>query len=278
MMRSTFGLVIKMLLCRLLPIVSFLTACSVDTKNWTPKSFPFDLVNDGPSETSKPLYNNTPSKLVELLSSPAHRFLLEVKPNNVTVRTVRITVNGSDYAMTPVSGSHLYSYQSPSECNQRYSYFMTVDYAVNFPYSVGPARVGSTENPLVADVAGFGALVWWVISTEAQSGDGTVRIVEGTGDVPVVLQNLSASRRRVGGFGFSSTDPVASHFSVVDRPTLPAVLNCGDKVSFKVRWSPGSPPEQTDMVIFTDTEISPGNWRHDQSPIVITLQAVAQPG
>lgn len=263
-----------------LPIMALLLAgCSLDTKNWTPKSFPYDFLNDGPSETNKPLYDSTtPGKLAELVNSPAHRFLLEVKPTNVTVRSVQITVGGASHQMTPVSGSHLYSYQSPSECNQRYSYFMTVDYAVNFPYSVGPARVGTPESPLVADVTGFGALAWWVMDTEAQTGNGTIRLVQNAGDVPVVLQNLSSSRKRVGGFGFSTIDPVAAHFSVVDRPTLPAVLSCGDKVTFKVRWSPGSPNEQTLMVIITDTEISSGNWQRDQNPIVITLNGVPHPG
>lgn len=258
-----------------------IAGCNVDYQNWTPAAFPFDWTSDGPTANKQPLYPSTPAALASLADPPVHRFLLELKPNNVTIRSVSIVVNGAQHAMMPVTGaSQLYSYQSPNECTPQYSYYMTVEYRVSAPYAVGPAEIGTSQQPLVANVAGFGALAWWVKGTEALTSNGTIRLVQGTGDAPVVLQNLSSSRKRIRGFGFSTTDPDAAKFSAVDRPTLPAILNCGQKAEFKVRWAPtaGDYNDQTDMLIMTDTEISPGNWRTDPSPLLIRLQGVPHPG
>lgn len=232
MHRPTRGLAVSLLL---------LAACSVELRDQTPPEQPWhggELA--GPDAYLYP--GSTPQEISTLGMSPRHRFLLEVRPGNVSNIQAYITVNGTERRMQG-SGAGLWTFESPDECQAGYSYHYRVRYRAAFSGSQ-EKTLGSAVAPLSTTVTGFGEPVWFQELGVPSSTDGEVHFVAGAlEEATVVVQNLRSTPIVPYSIALTSVAgaPDNSRFQVLDVPVLPRQLDCGESLSFKVRWVPPSP-------------------------------------
>lgn len=219
-------------------LLSFLMGCSVQVKNHTPLEFPLNIKNVllGFEEF---LYPESKQQFFELSENPAHRFFLEVKPKNVSIVHAYISINGTEYVMEG-SEKGLWTYESPNECQANYSYHFRVRYKAGL-YGYKSKTYGSDTEPFNANVSSFGNIVWYTDSAEPNTSIGDVGFYP-SDDEPrtIYVQNLQNTEIDIFLIGFS--DMVGIHdnsdFEILNVPTLPVHLNCGDRLGFQVKWNP----------------------------------------
>jgi len=111
----------------LLVLTGFLIGCSVKLANRTPQEFPWQYARDSVA-TQEALYpSSTPQQIEDFGKNPAHRFILEIKPMNVSDVRAYVTVNGIEHPMQG-SGGGLWTFESTNECQASYSYHYRVRY------------------------------------------------------------------------------------------------------------------------------------------------------
>lgn len=232
----------------LFSVVFIMSACSVQLNNVTPSEFPYISWKHHPSTT---LYTSTYDKLRALESEPAHRFLLEVKPKNVTNVEPLVYYNGTYHNMTNLNLG-LWAFESENQCQGSYEYFFKVKYRAGL-YGDQSETLGSSTEPLKVEVSNFGKLSWFSPTSGAMGGsinDGST-----AGDLDfkssgpgamivrdIKIQNLSASQATINAITLPSEFPDNNRFTIREAPTLPVVLNCGESVTFNVLWNPPNVP------------------------------------
>jgi len=234
-------------LTSILIILSFIViqGCSVSLKDHTPEEFPYIAWRDTPDST---FYTRTYDELRAFYLNPEHRFLLEVKPKNVSNVRAVINVNGQDYQMDG-SGAGLWKYESTNKCQQEYSYWYHVHYKAGM-YGNKVEKLGSTEQPFTVKVSSYGQENWFVPGQGVQTGDGTIRVQPFDGD-SIVIQNTAPYPVRIIQLWFytrAGEPNDNSKFTLHDLPTLPYQLNCGDSVKVRVHWNT-TPPDYSDKAL-----------------------------
>jgi hypothetical protein len=225
-------------------ILSFIViqGCTVHLKNLTPPEFPYVSWRDAPQST---YYPQTYNELRGYTSNPEHRFLLEVKPENVSNVRAVVNVNGQDYQMDG-SGGGLWKYESTNKCQQEYNYWYHVHYKAGW-YGNKVKNVGSAAQPLNVKVSSYGHESWFVPGQGVQTGDGSIRIQAFDSEY-IVVQNTAPYPVRIIQFWFYTRPGEPNDnakFELLDLPTLPHQLNCGASVKVRVHWKT-EPPDYSD--------------------------------
>ncbi|HUT45470.1 MAG TPA: hypothetical protein VMX36_04260 [Sedimentisphaerales bacterium] len=217
----------------------FLVGCKVTLRDHTPPEFPWQAVRDLPN-SNEVLYGSTPQKLIDLGMNPAHRFILEVKPEGVSNISASITVNGTRHSMQG-SGGGLWTYESTNECQASYSYYYKVRYLAGIWGYKNKTR-GSASNPLITTVTNFGSEIWYEPAGVPNSSHGNLFFEAGRfEEKTIVFQNLRDAPCPI--YTIALNDMVGildgindnAKFELLDVPPLPLILNCGDSISFKVK-------------------------------------------
>jgi hypothetical protein len=229
-----------------LVLINLLVGCTVKLADHTPQEFPWQEARDrlNPDEV---LYSvSTPQQIADLGENPAHRFILEVKPKNVSDIRAYITVNGVEHPMQG-SGGGLWTYESTNECQASYSYNYRVRYKAGL-YGQRTSTLGSAT-PFSTAVTNFGDAIWYEPGGAPTTNEGSVYFVApgqpgsvGITEVTIVVQNLRNTAIVPYSIGFADLPgyPDNAQFEVINVPVLPVQLNCGDSIRFQVKWNPPS--------------------------------------
>ena len=241
--------------------IMVLQGCSLSLKNHTPAEFPYVGYRDTPAST---LYINTYVKLESLSYYPAHRFLLEVKPKNVTNIRAYVVLDGVQHLMDG-SGSGLWTYESPNQCQNQYSYRYFVRYRAGL-YGNKVKTLGSPEEPLIVNVSAAGQESWFVPGESVRTGDGTITLYPYDAK-DIVIQNLAPYPVRIIQLWFYNRPGELNDnnkFELLSLPTLPFDLSCGESITVRVHWKT-EPPDYSDKgVIFVNMSKDPvgtGNYQ-----------------
>lgn len=233
--------------------------CTVDAKNFTPPEQPWDFVRDNAALLTALYPASTPNEVRDLVTNqPGHRFLLELKPRNVSNVSASVTINGTEYPMQRYAGGTgggTWHATPPSECNATYTYNFRIRYSAGLfgsqAYTLGD------PTPFTATVTGFGTPIGYVPPFGPT--------VLGAGVLPhinvgfatsnprtVVIQNLRSNPIQVQ-FIYMDTSPIdspdATQFQLTNTPALPVDLVCGGKLAFQVAWLAAIPPGATQRAV-----------------------------
>lgn len=233
-----------------LTTVAAIGACGVDLRNQTPPEFPYQA-SHVPSQSNVLYPGSTPAELTQLMRNPAHRFLLEVRENNVRNVQAFVTVEGTERPMTPPAGgtNGLWTYEQVPTCSTQYTYHFRVSYRVTINNQ--SQELGSASSPLRVSVRGGGDVIWFEpggsVRVSASPGNAAISFVEGfPTSKTIVIQNLRTSRTMVYGIQLTSVTPANSFqlqgvpAAAAGPPPPPAQalwLNCGQTLRFSIQWN-----------------------------------------
>ena len=254
--------------------------CGVHLKNQTPDSFTY--TNDDLPAADAVLYPvSTPAELAALLESPAHRFLLEVKPYGgaSNLRPVAV-VDGVEHALTRYGGAGtggLFFYEAQPPCPRNYyEYYFLVRYRAGW-FGNRSAALGSASAPLRAAIDGAPALVWFVAGMQPKRANGSMKVVDGTNNNETVVrvQNLSDTPIRITLVGWVLGEPDAAKFQLLNLPSYPHVLACGQSLDFTVKWNRvgNDLDDIARFGIMSQHQTGSGTWDNDPT-IFVTARGV----
>lgn len=226
----------------------FGSGCTVKLQNLTPLEFPWQYFIDKPPPDKLFYPDATGQQLADLAKNPKHRFMLEVLPVRVSSIRAYITVNGSEHLM---QGNHggLWTYESTNECTPVYKYYYRVSYRAglfeskNKYLDSGLPRHPAFGRSFTCIVRNSGHAIWYNPGFSPNTGNGEVSFHPGLLKSTIVVQNLRVSPIVLYSIGLANFEGTTDNeqFAVLDVPTLPLQLNCGDSISFSVGWDPIGP-------------------------------------
>ena len=247
--------------CIAIVSILLLQGCSLSIKNHTPEEFPYVIYRDSPESV---LHNNTYDGLRVLASDPAHRFILETKKQNVSNVSAFVTVNGTEHQMSVASGA-LWTYESPDQCQDEYSYHFRVRYKAGL-YGYKTKRLGSAEEPLMVNVTASGQESWFVPGEGVRTGDGSITLDPFDAKY-IIIQNLAPYPVRIIQLWFYTRPPELNdnvNFELRDLPSYPHDLACGESLKVQVYWST-KPPDYSDrgliLLNMSKDPVGSGNYQ-----------------
>jgi hypothetical protein len=226
--------------------------------------FPYVGYRDVPEET---FYTNTYDKLAALESKPAHRFLLELKPKNVSDVRASVILNGVNHGMVEYGNGAqggLWTYESANQCQERYSYYFRVKYKAGL-YGNKSVTLGSPQDPFIVNVTAYGKEIWFVPGEGVRVGDGSITLYPHDSK-DLVVQNLAPYPVRIIQLWFYSRPGELNDnnkFELRDLPTFPYDLLCGEFLKVKVYWKTEPPDYSDNGLVFLNMSKDPagtGNY------------------
>jgi hypothetical protein len=220
-----------------------LSACSVTPKSHTPLTF-FWKASDsfGPSST---LHGHETEQLIRFLGSDVqrkHRFMLEIAADSlVSNLEASVNVNGIEHPMLPSDtplAQKLWTYES-GECNADYVYFYRLKWRVPvFGEQTLRYPAGSQSDAVTVD--GFKDLVWYALgrplpNTMEKYKFLPISLHGPKGSVKLRNQLVPTTSLRIEDIKLDPSSADKDKF-VLQKPPLPAVLNCGDEIAFEIKW------------------------------------------
>jgi hypothetical protein len=239
-----------------------LQGCSLSVMDHTPDEFPYIGWRDVPDRT---LYTTTYDEIRALSADAAHRFLLELEPQNVSNIRAYIIVNGTEHAMVG-SGRGLWTYESSDHCQTDYTYYYRILYKAGL-YGNKTKLLGNSQEPLTVGVTASGQVSWVIPGKGVFTGDGTVTLDEFDAE-DIIVQNLASYPVRIIQLWFHTKPGEVNDndkFELRDLPQLPYDLACGETVRFRVFWRT-VPPDYSDkgLVLLNMAQSAAGNGNYSQ--------------
>lgn len=224
-----------------------LSACGVTAKNHTPHTFFWrDWKTSDSFGPPRTLHGHETEQLIQFLGSDVqrkHRFMLEIAADSlVSNLEPSVNVNGIEHPMLPSAtplAQKLWTYES-GECNADYVYFYRLKWRVPvFGEQTRRIPAGSQSDAVTVD--GFKDLVWYALGRPLPNTMEKYKSLPISLNGPkgsVKLRNQPGSPKknslRIEDIKLPSSADEAKFG--VQKPPLPAVLNCGDEIAFEVKW------------------------------------------
>lgn len=220
-----------------------LAACSAIPKSHTPPTF-FWKASDsfGPSST---LHGHETEQLIRFYGSDIqrkHRFMLEIAAGSlVSNLEASVNVNGIEHPMLPSDtplAQKLWTYES-GECNADYVYFYRLKWRVPV-FGERTLRYPDGSQSDVVTVDGFKDLVWYALgrplpNTMEKYKSLPISLHGPRGFVKLRNQLVPTTSLRIEDIKLDPSSADKDKF-VLQKPPLPAVLNCGDEIAFEIKW------------------------------------------
>lgn len=259
--------------------LSITTGCAVSLRDHTAHEFPSDLRDRRPA--SQTLYTgSTPQEVVEASADFKHKFLLEVKPKNVSNIRAFVNVDGQEHAMSEHDGStgkglFVYAPETPDCSKDAYQYYYRVRYNAGAYGAKTKYLKDDNDQPFEALVLGSGRYVWWSSRSYAVTGNGSISMratMDGEGKrTRLYIQSLTQSPMRVSFIGLSSSGDTEK-FALENMPSS-RELRCQDFLTFDLVWTP-VPPDFEDSIRLAfevEFDMGGGNWVDDTAPVIINI-------
>lgn len=167
--------------------------------------------------------------------------MLLVEPSDVGDVAATIFVNGDEYSMSEY-GQGLWYFEPAEQCFESYDYYFQVDCGAVEVASPGTTQtLGSASSPMTVTSQIWNDVGWFDSGSGlAYTGDGNVEITpEGPARIVVRSMHEQATVEEVRFFPDETADD-NGNFAIVDLPTLPATLGCGDSLKFQITWTADS--------------------------------------
>lgn len=230
----------------------FLAGCgSISYKDQTPAEMPYVVVRDF-LPFDQYILTDTPEFIGELVYEPGHRFLVEVKPRNVTTIDVDVVVNNVFYPMTQVDGG-LWTSIVPFQCTEEYEYY----YSIYFSGFGNPGKVVISDI-YTTEITGWGNVIWYsppgyvdmapYLKDKLMLSPDT-SILPGIPEAFIVIQNLTNEPVVLYGIQISDDIVGVTHNEEFSLDGVPAnasgppvppadwvTLECGEALVFRVIW------------------------------------------